>query len=175
VVRTRGGRLAGLAGLAGLALVLAVTASACSSGSHKPTVSPSHQIGLRRDADASALLAQCTITRGAITRGPITRGAAKVIASARQHSSGLPHSQQWLRAGQIALTKNNYATFNGWYSGYAAGIVVGGKSLDRWGVWAAQRDKLPAAVCGTGVSARSLHDQVFAHDPQVLKNNPWGS
>jgi hypothetical protein len=51
----------------------------------------------------------------------ISGGAKDLIASALQANNGLPADQQWLRGGQIVLTKDNAAQFNGWYEGHAAG------------------------------------------------------
>ena len=51
-------------------------------------------------------------------------------------------------------------------------IAVAGKDLSDWAKWAAANDKLPSAVCGMSMSARSLHSQVFGTDPAV--GDPWG-
>ena len=51
----------------------------------------------------------------------------------------------------------------------------GSRSLDKWEEYIGQNDKLPVAVCGTGVSPRALHDQIYAQYPAMKKNNPWGA
>ena len=50
---------------------------------------------------------------------------------------------------------------------------MAGKDLTEWTQWAAANDELPAAVCGTSVSAPALQKQVFGKDPAA--GNPWGA
>ena len=47
------------------------------------------------------------------------------------------------------------------------------KTLSAWSQWAAANDQLPAAVCGSSVSASTLQRQVFGKDPTA--GNPWGA
>jgi hypothetical protein len=63
----------------------------------------------------------------------LSNGAPQMVASAEAHTKGLPSSQQWLQNGQIVLTKDNYATFEGWYEGYAASLYKVGKAEDTYG------------------------------------------
>lgn len=164
MVRTRAGRRTGLAAAV---LLLSVSAGACSSGSATPEPTPGprqHQVAAR-SIDSVPLLAQCVFRSG----------AGGVLASAKQVSKDLPASQQWLQGSQLVLTKANASQFDGWFQAHAAGVVVGGRTLDSWEEYAGQNDKLPVAVCGTGVSPRALHDQIYAQYPSMKKNNPWGA
>jgi hypothetical protein len=156
-------RPAGL--LAAVVAVLAVAATGCSSGSAAPSPSPSQGLSAARSSDAPALLAQCALSR------PV----ASMLASARQANQGVSASQRWLTGAHLVLTKANTSLFSAWFETNGAGVSIAGRTLDHWAVNAGQHDKLPAAVCGSGVSARHLHDQVYAHFPAQLKNNPWGS
>lgn len=151
--------------LAAVGAVLALAVTGCSSGSAAPQPSPSQSLFSARSSDATALLAQCALSR------PV----ASMLASARQANEGVSASQRWLQGSQLVLTKANASLFNAWFETNGAGVVIGGMALDRWAVNAGQHDKLPTAVCGSGASARQLHDQVYAHFPAQLKNNPWGS
>jgi hypothetical protein len=152
-------------GAAVMATATATAASACSPGSPESGTTARQQVISERVSDAAALLAQCALASH----------VPGVADSARKYSGILPASQQWLRGGQIVLTKDSAAQFNGWYQGHLAGVVLGGRSFDRWGGFAARNGKLPIPVCGAGVSARRLHDQIYAHFPRMMKDNPWGS
>lgn len=77
----------------------------------------------------------------------------------------------WLRGGNIVITPGTAANFDGWYRANDE-ISVAGKTLTEWTQWSAANDKLPAAVCGTSASARTLQKQVFAKDPAA--GDPWG-
>jgi hypothetical protein len=156
-------RSAGL--LAAVVAALALAATGCSSGSAAPSPSPSQSLSAARSSDAPALLAQCALSR------PV----ASMLASARRANQGVSATQRWLTGTQLVLTKANTSLFSAWFETNGTGVVIGGRTLDHWAVSAGQHDKLPAAVCGSGVSARHLHDQVYAHFPAQLKNNPWGS
>ena len=115
--------------------------------------------------DSAALLAQCAFRSG----------AGGLLASAKKASKLLPASQQWLQGSDLVLTHANASQFDGWFQAQAAGVVIGGRSLDKWEEYAGENDKLPVAVCGTGVSPRALHDQIYAQYPAMKKNNPWGA
>jgi hypothetical protein len=152
--------------LAAVVAVLALAATACSSGSAAtPSPSPSQSLSAARSSDAPALLAQCALSR------PVT----SMLASARRANQGVSATQRWLQGTRLVLTKANTSLFIAWFETNGAGVVIGGMTLDHWAVDAGQHDKLPAAVCGSGVSARQLHNRVYAHFPAQLKNNPWGS
>ena len=139
---------------AGLVLGCAVTA--CSSGP-APIPSPtSSQAGQFRSSDAPALLVQCMLSQG-------TLGPSDSIFSG---------SPGWLRDGNIVITAGTAANFSAWYRAND-GISVAGKTLSEWTQWAAANDQLPAAVCGSSVSASTLQRQVFGKDPTA--GNPWGA
>lgn len=163
MVRAAAWRRTGLAA----ALLLGLGAGACSSGSATPqsTPGPRQRQFTARSLDSAALLAQCALTGG----------AGGLLASAKQANQALPASQQWLQGSNLVLTSANTSQFNGWFQTHAAGVVVGGKSLDSWEQYAGQNDKLPVAVCGAGVSPRTLHDQIYARYPSLKKKNPWGA
>jgi hypothetical protein len=145
--------------------VLALAGTGCSSGSATPSPSPSESQSAARSSDAPALLAQCALSR------PV----ASMLASARRANQGVSATQRWLQGTQLVLTKANTSFFNAWFETNGTGVVIGGMTLDHWAVDAGQHDKLPAAVCGSGISARQLHNRVYARFPAQLKNNPWGS
>jgi hypothetical protein len=164
VVKTPGGAPAALAGVV---LMLAVTAAACSGGSAAahPSPSPQQSIFAARSIDSAALLAQCALTL------PV----AAVVTSARQANKSRPARQRWLSGSRLVLTQANGGQFSAWFEDRAAGVVVHGTSLENWERYAGTHDRLPAAVCGSGVSPRRLHNQVYARDPAMLKSNPWGT
>jgi hypothetical protein len=81
-------------------------------------------------------------------------------------------SPGWLRNGNVVITAGTSAKFNAWYRAND-GISVAGKTLSEWAQWAAANDQLPAAVCGSLVSASALQSQVFGKDPTA--GNPWGA
>jgi len=81
-------------------------------------------------------------------------------------------SPGWLRNGNIIITAGTAAKFDAWYRAND-GISVAGKTLSAWSQWAAANDQLPAAVCGSSVSASTLQRQVFGKDPTA--GNPWGA
>jgi hypothetical protein len=152
-------------------LLLTATLAGCSSGSSTaPKPAPDSTPATdARSVTAGPLIAQCAISAGikAVT-------SSATAASAADTSAGLSKSQQWLRGGQLVLTRDNYGYFNGWYEGHA-GVVVAGQSLGSWAQDAANQDKLPAALCGPGVSAKGLYVRIFAHFPADLNDDPWGS
>lgn len=145
-------------------------AVACTSGSPQPSRSPhasaspsGSPASLGRFASAPALLAQCAITRG----------VTKVISSAEQYNHSRPGSQRWLQGTAIRLTAGNGSGFTDWYQN-APNFPLGGKDLfSGWVRTATDQDKLPQAVCGPGVSARQLYDQVYAQWPSMKNANPW--
>jgi hypothetical protein len=144
-------------------MAMTAVASACSSGSPRSGPGPSRNLVNERASDATGLLAQCAITQH----------VQGVIASARKYSGMLPASQRWLQGDRIVLTRDSSPQFSGWFQGHLAGVVLHGRTFDRWDELAARTGKLPAAVCGSGISARQLHDQIYAQFPRAKKNNPW--
>ena len=150
------------AALAAVAIALAVAAAGCSSGSAAPNPTPHQSLFAARSIDSGALLAQCALSHN----------FGGLLASARLASDSLPASQQWLHGSQILLTKGNASQFDEWFQTHAAGVVVQGRSLDNWERYAGNHGQLPVAVCGSAISARQLHDQIYAQIPSMKKNNP---
>jgi hypothetical protein len=134
--------------------VLGCAVTACSPGP-PPIPSPtSSQAGQFRNSDAPALLVQCMLSQG-------TLGRSDSIFSG---------SPGWLRNGNIVITAGTEAKFDTWYRANS-GISVAGKTLSQWVQWTAANDQLPAAVCGSSVTAAGLQRQVFGKDPAA--GNPW--
>ena len=134
--------------------VVGCVVTACSPGP-PPIPSPtSSQAGQFRNSDAPALLVQCMLSQG-------TLGRSDSIFSG---------SPGWLRNGNIVITAGTQAKFNTWYRANS-GISVAGKTLSQWVQWTAANDQLPAAVCGSSVTAAALQRQVFGKDPAA--GNPW--
>jgi len=151
---SRPGTRAWLGRWAAAGLVLGCAVTACSSGP-PPIPSPtSSQAGQFRNSDAPALLVQCMLSQGTLGRS----------------DSVLAGPPGWLRNGNIDITAGTAAEFNAWYQ-VNDGISVAGKTLAQWAQWAAANDELPAAVCGSSVSASGLQRQVFGKDPAA--GDPW--
>ncbi|HEY7145973.1 MAG TPA: hypothetical protein VH637_17175 [Streptosporangiaceae bacterium] len=142
---------------------LLLGAAACGSGQASPDTSASPGTTAARDSDAMALLIQCGLSRG----------APSVVQAVRAYDASQPARLRFTEGGNLRLTRASYPVFVAWYQSHASGLVVAGQPLDRWQQKAAASGALPAAVCGAGVSARQLHDQVYAQYPTALKNNPW--
>lgn len=136
-------------------VLLAWAATACSSAAPIPS-STSSTAAQSRLSDAPALLVQCMLNQGTLGRSDSV-------------FSGPP---AWLHGGSIIITPATVTKFSTWYLANGA-ITVGGKDLSEWARWAADRDQLPAAVCGTSTSASVLQRQVFGKDPAA--GNPWGA
>jgi hypothetical protein len=148
------------------AAAVTMAAAACSSdsgGSPSPSASAG-QAG-QRVSSVDALLTQCAITRD----------IGGVAGPAARASDQLPAAEQWLHQGQLTLTKANGSQFNAWYQGHLAGVVSHGSRIDDWGVRAAASGKLPTEICGAGLTAKSLYQQIYAKYPSRLKNDPWPS
>jgi hypothetical protein len=79
-------------------------------------------------------------------------------------------SPGWMRNGNIVITAATAAKFETWYKANE-GISVAGRTLAQWTQWAAANDQLPAAVCGSPVSASAMQRQVYGKDPAA--GNPW--
>lgn len=159
--------------------MLAATASvltaltACSSGSAHPQASAAPTTGTQarslRSSTAPALLAQCAISQG----------VTKVLDSVQQYIKSHPGGDnQFLHGTAIRLTYDNGGAFTDWYENSTPPnfAIIGGKALfDTWPMIAADQDRLPTAVCGSGASARKIYSQVYAHWPSLLNQNPWGT
>ena len=133
-------------------LVAAVLAGCTGSAKPQTTASPtvSDAYGLRY-GDAPALLVQCGLITGAI-----------------KPQAGQP----WYSDGKVLPLSGNGAGSRGaelstWWDAHDS-TVIAGKSLSDWRLWAAQRDALPAQVCGTSVSASGLQAKIDPGQP-----NPW--
>ena len=81
-------------------------------------------------------------------------------------------SPGWLRNGNIVITAGTAAKFDAWYRAND-GISVAGKTLAEWTQWTVANDQLPAAVCGSSVSASALQRHVYGKDPAA--GNPWSA
>jgi hypothetical protein len=122
------------------------SASAGSSGS-----APAGQGFSGRYLEAPALLVQCGLSHGTIK--PQT-------------------GQPWYRDGKVLPlsgggSDDHDAEFSTWWDANNA-ITIGGMTLSGWREWAATNDKLPAAVCGSAVSASALQAQLYPGQP-----DPW--
>lgn len=71
--------------------------------------------------DAQEFADQSTQLHISMLQGLIDNGAPKLLTDAQAANANLPPDQQWLKNGQIVLTKDNMSVFNGWYEGHAAG------------------------------------------------------
>jgi hypothetical protein len=141
---------------AAAALIAALTAG-CSSSSN-PTPSPTGTaLAADRLVDATALIVQCALTRG-LMKPP----------------TGLnipPGMTPFVKGTKLVITSANSSTFNEWYAGIV-GMTIAGQEIEDWVEETASSGKLPAAVCGTFVTASALQKQVFAGDPAA--GDPWG-
>jgi len=137
-------------------VLLGCAVTACSSGPPPIPTPTSSGAGQFRSSDAPALLVQCMLSQGTLGRS----------------DSIFAGSPGWLRNGNIVITAGTAAKFSAWYRAND-GISVAGKTLSEWTQWAAANDQLPAAVCGSSVSASVLQRQVFGKDPTA--GNPWGA
>jgi len=136
--------------VAGAAILGLAACSSSSSPSPSPTSSENGFVGLRL-AEAPALIMQCSFDRG-IVKPP----------------SGLP----FMSAGKLAISASNESDFNSWFSANGS-LTIDGKDLGMWAYWAADNDELPTAVCGKSASARTLHNEIYAHDSGRV--DPWVS
>jgi hypothetical protein len=159
---TRSGRTGALV-IAAAALAIGGAACSAAGPESKPSPSPGRSAFAARDADAMALVTQCALSRH----------AASVVSAVNKADAGQPARLRFTEGGNLQLTKANYPTFVEWFQSHAGGLTIGGKRLGDWQQAAASSGRLPAAVCGPGISAKQLHDQVFAQYPTALENNPW--
>jgi hypothetical protein len=136
--------------LAGAAIVTVAGLALCSCGSTRPAAAGQGG-SAQRYAEAPAMLVQCGFDRGTVSPGGL---------------------QPWYRQGHVLpLAGGNAgqhsAQFMAWWTAHAA-ETVSGKTLTAWRRWAASRDQLPPAICGSFATAASLHAQIFPGQP-----NPW--
>ncbi|MGD0069505.1 MAG: hypothetical protein ABSB76_39550 [Streptosporangiaceae bacterium] len=145
-----------------VACLLAGCSSSGSSGSQpsgvatsatsSPSGSASAASGFAgRYVDGPALLVQCGLSHGTIKP---------------------PTGQPWYSDGKVlplsgSGSGSHDATFSSWWDANNQ-ITIGGMTLSGWREWAATNDKLPAAVCGSSVSASALQAQLYPGLP-----NPW--
>jgi hypothetical protein len=138
--------------LGSLALLFLAVA-ACSSSTPQPKATSTVPASAQRYLSAPALLVQCAFDHGTLElpAGP---------------SSDYP----WLRGKKIVLDSSGQAGFTSWYQRHASGVTIGGKTIASWAFWAADNDRLPAAVCGPAVSAHKIARQVEPGDAYL-----WGT
>jgi hypothetical protein len=166
-----------------IATGLAVMAvAACSSASQHHGLSASQQASDARYSSAPALLVQCVINHRvtALDGGHPLVSSTALVSSTQQYVSDHPGIEQWLHGTRIELTYNNASSFTDWFNFppnlivQSKGLFIDGKDLfSDWPMIAATEDKLPAAVCGPGVSARQLYNQVYANWPTMRNADPW--
>jgi len=150
---------------------------------------PAAAAPMQRLADAPALLVQCAIDQAGlrpagqdwIRGGQVsisTTDAADFNTWWRAHDSAGPypdtfvidgHRTHYLSFGGTWVTKNGQ-----WVPQHTARTdpVAEQESLYGWTTWAALHDKLPAAVCGTSVTAQQLQAQVFGASGAP---DPWAA
>lgn len=145
---------------------------------------------MQRLADAPALLVQCAIDRAGlrpaagqdwIRNGKVTintTNAADFSTWWRAHDTPGPypetfvidgHRTHYLSFGATWMTKNGQ-----WVPQHSARTdpIAEQESLFGWTTWAALHNKLPAAVCGTSVTAQQLQAQVFGASGAP---DPWAA
>jgi hypothetical protein len=162
-------------------LVLA-TVAGCASGSQHHGLSSSQQASQARFTTAPALLVQCAINHGvtAVDGDRPLDSSTALVGSTEQYVKDHPGIEQWLHGTRIELTGKNASGFTDWFD-YppnlivdSKGLFIGGKDLfSDWPMTAAAQDRLPSAVCGPGVSARQLYNQVYANWPTRREADPW--
>jgi hypothetical protein len=145
---------------------------------------------MQRLADAPALLVQCAIDLAGlrpaagqdwISNGKVsidTTNAADFSTWWRAHDTPGPypetfvidgHRTHYLSFGATWMTKNGQ-----WVPQHSARTdpVAEQESLFGWTTWAALHNQLPAAVCGTSVTAQQLQAQVFGASGAP---DPWAA
>ena len=162
-------------------LVLMAVA-ACSSGSPHHGLSASQQATSARYSTAPALLVQCALNHGvtALDGGRPLVSSTALVSSTKQYVKDHPGIDQWLHGTRVELTYNNASRFTDWFN-FPPSLIVASKGLfidgqdlfSDWPMTAATQDLLPAAVCGPGVSARQLYNQVYANWPSMRNADPW--
>jgi len=181
--RTGSGR-----GLTALLAVAGIALAGCSFAlppKTKPHPTHAADPAAVRLADAPALLVQCAIrTAGLRPDGQSwLRGTSVHITSAnatdfqdwfRAHDAPGPYPQTFVIDGH----RTHYLAFGAtwvrrghlWVPTHTARNSPQAErtSLYAWSLWAAARDRLPPAVCGTSVTAAGLQAQVYG-----APGNPW--
>ena len=145
------------------ATLIAGLAAGCSSSSPSSTSTPPPSpsgtgtgTAGNRLGDAAALIVQCALTQG------LMKPPTGLVTPAGQ--------TPWLKGTKLQLTSANAPTFSEWYNG-VAGTKIAGEEVGAWVQQTADSGKLPAAVCGSSVTASQLQKQVFANDPAA--GDPW--
>jgi hypothetical protein len=151
--------LAAAALIAGLAA--GCSSSPGSSSSTTPTSSPTSSptgsaVAAERQAYAGALIVQCALTKD------LMKPPTGLVTPSGQ--------TPFVQGTKLAITSANESTFNSWYAGIV-GTVIAGQEIESWAEQTVSSGTLPAAVCGTSVTASELQQQVFAGDPAA--GNPW--
>jgi hypothetical protein len=113
-----------------------------------------HRGGGRPPARLRGLLVQCLLDRGTM----------------KPTDAAFAGQSTWLHGANIVLTSTSASQFTSWFSGHD-GTTVAGQTLTYWSQWAVTHDRLPAAVCGSNVSAATVQKRVFAQDP--AGGQPW--
>ena len=173
---------AAVAGMAGVAL------AGCGFAlppKHKPHPAFASDPAAVRLADAPALLVQCAIRTAGLQPGSQSwlQGRGVHITSSdaidfqnwfRTHDAPGPYPQTFVIDGH----RTHYLAFGAtwirrgsvWVPAHTArnSRQAQRTSLYAWSLWTAAQDKLPAAVCGSAVSARALQAQVYG-----AAANPW--
>lgn len=162
-------------------------ASASAAGPTKSRAKVSNP-GAERVADAPPLLIQCVVDRGVFQpqgqdwfsggRVHIDSGNAQDFAIWwHAYFTPGPYKQTFVIDGH----KTHYLAFgahwtvkNGqWVPLHRSPTDPASErtSLYYWSTWTAAHNALPAQVCGPGVSARKLQQQIYGNNT----NNPWAS
>jgi hypothetical protein len=159
------------------------------TSSPRAASAPATDAPVQRLADAPALLVQCAIDqaglRPAAGQDWIQGGKVSIAATDaadfstwwRAHDTPGPypetfmidgHRTHYLSFGATWITKNGQ-----WVPQHSARTdpVAEQESLYGWTTWAALHNKLPAAVCGTSVTAQQLQAQVFG----ASATDPWAA
>ncbi|HEY1823580.1 MAG TPA: hypothetical protein VGG83_26935 [Trebonia sp.] len=145
------------------AALIAGLAAGCSSSTPSSSSSPPPSStgsgtapATSRLGDAAALIIQCALTKG------LMKPPTGLVTPAGE--------TPWLKGTKVEITAANAPTFSGWYND-VAGTKIAGEEVGEWVQQTADSGELPAAVCGTSVTASALQKQVFAGDPSA--GDPW--
>jgi hypothetical protein len=151
---------------------------------HPTAIRPGNPAAIRL-ADAPALLVQCAIRTAALSPGSqdwlqgqnvrITpTNALNFQTWFRDHETPGPYPQTFVIDGHhthyLAFGATWRQNAGQWVPAHTARNDPQAQrtSIYAWSLWAAAQDRLPAAVCGTSLTARSLQDQIYG--PFA---NPW--
>ena len=172
----------------------AIAAGAMLAGCHFAVVPPKNRTAsatasLRdpygyRLADAPALLTQCAVDTAGLRPGTgldwfsdgkvtvNTTNADNFSSWWRTHNKPGPYPQTFVIGGR----RTHYLEFGTpwvkrgslWVPAHTGSTALD-YSLTAWANWTAVNGKLPAAVCGTGLTARQLQTQIFGN----ATPDPW--